>query len=206
MIEEFYTKKGFASYKDFDAYARNHVQPKDLFKIDYDPEAEKFHMNYEGKAFGADVSHGSAAQEVVSSKPPASPAGGQQMAVEEMKPKTGVAEHQPARGAGKTMQYDADTPEQINAKKEFALADKYQKDLRVFNAQETARLEGVNEAANDQLFSSTKEGIEKIFHESGISIRSNILDKPMNAWEKLIATENYITQDVQDADTARKGA
>jgi len=207
MIEEFYTKKGFASYKDFDAYARNHVQPKDLFKIDYDPEAEKFHMNYEGKAFGADVSHGSAAQEVVSSKPPASPAGGQQMAVEEMKPKTGVADHhqhQSSKGGGKTMQYEADTPDQKIAKDDFAKADQYQKDVRFFNAKEAVRLEGVNETADNQLFSSTKEGIENIFHESGIGIRANILDQPMNEWGKLVATENYIAQDVQGADAVGK--
>ena len=196
MIEEFYKSKGFKSYADFDAYARSHVQPKDLFKIDYDSTAGKFKMDYEGKAFSADVSHAAPTEEFASSKP--------QMAHEPVvKHGTAAMDHQPARG-GKTMQYEADTPDQISAKKDFAMADQYQKDLRAFNAQEASRLEAVNEGANHQLFSSAKEGIEKIFHESGSSIRANILDKPMNEWEKLIATENYIAQDVQDASPVGK--
>ena len=219
MLDEFAYRKGM-SYEDLDQIARTKLRAGDTFKIIYNPTTEEISLDdFHGKAFGSDVLHGSAAEEMATMRPTVTPDvshGGAAGAVHEntlnkphlshgtVKHGTGVAEHQPARGAGKTMQYDADTPEQINAKKEFALADKYQKDLRVFNAQETARLEGVNEAANDQLFSSTKEGIEKIFHESGISIRSNILDKPMNAWEKLIATENYITQDVQDADAVGK--
>lgn len=219
IIEDFYKEKGFKSYAEFDRYCRKNVWDKDIFRIVHNPVTHDIILECKGHGFHdvfstgdvLDVSpggSGAAAQEIASSKA--------SIPVDDVKPKagivpeeavksrTGVADQHPSRGAGKAMQYETDTPDQINAKKEFALADKYQKDLRAFNAQEAARLEGVNEMANDQSFSSTKEGIEKIFHESGIGIRANILDRPMSAWEKLIATENYISKDVQDADAVGK--
>ncbi|MCX6763103.1 MAG: hypothetical protein NT093_05035, partial [Candidatus Moranbacteria bacterium] len=196
MIEEFYTKKGFASYKDFDAYARSHVQPKDMFKIDYDPEAGKFHMSYEGKAFGPDVSGGGAAKEISHLE------GGKLEPEEAVKPRTGAAHH-PARGAGRAMHYEGDTPDQKIAKEDFAKASDYQKAVREFNAKEAVRLEAVNEVANSRLYLSTRGLLNQLVNGAGVGDKANFWQHSMNDWGDLLGSERYIAQDIQLTDEAR---
>ncbi len=95
-------KKGFQKFNEI---VSHHVQSGDEIRVYQDSATGKMNLTYNGRAFGngvftgdihhgvSDVSHGSAAQEVVSSKP--------KIAVENTRPKTGVAQHHSSRGAGK---------------------------------------------------------------------------------------------------------
>jgi hypothetical protein len=177
-------------------------------------------MNYEGKSFGANVSHGGAgvAQEIASNKPHLesehvkhgasvgaehqSVRGATQVPQEvEIKPlgprlddgSLHQAEHQPVRG-GQAHTAQELTPEQRSA--QIFQADQ---ELAARHPEEVARIAADTANANHKLFLANRGLLGDLFHKLGISNYYNIYDQPMSKWDELIGAEPRIAQDVQQA-------
>jgi len=116
--------EGKGGFQRFNEIVSHKVQKGEVIKIFKDSATGKFNLTYNGKAFGngvftgdvphsdANVSRGGAAQEIAPSKP--------KIAVDEVKAKTGVVDHQPSRGAGKKPDWMKPYDEEIaRSKKNF---------------------------------------------------------------------------------------
>ncbi|HLM84067.1 MAG TPA: hypothetical protein VK254_02565, partial [Candidatus Bathyarchaeia archaeon] len=109
MLNEFASRKGL-SYEQLDQIARTKLRAGDSFKIVWDTSNDDIYIDdFHGKAFGADISHGTlgaSVEEIASSKPQIShePTVKHGAGVVDNHPK-GVghvaSEHQPSRGGGK---------------------------------------------------------------------------------------------------------
>ena len=207
--------EGKSGFQRFNEIVSHKIQLGETIKVFQDPSTGKFNLTYNGGAFGnsvftgdihnaPDVSHHASATEIASSKPPASPAGGQ-MAVEELKPKTGVAEHQPSRGAGKITGMEEIEARQKIAQDNFARANQHQSDLRAYNERQAVELEKVGDMAHVQQVHATGRLLNRVFEGAGVSEYADILKKPMNEWENLLRTTgSRVSQDVQFNDATNK--
>lgn len=193
MLHTFADKKGL-SYEQLDK-----VFADDTFKLMHDSITGKFYLDdYQGKAFGGDVSRdgAGAVQENVPSKG--------SVPVEHTRPRTGAVDHQPSRGGGKTMQYDSDTPAQKIAKEHYAQAVQNQENLNRVHAEQAAYEAAETAKNNSILYIKTRGLANLIVNEAGVGNRANFWEHSMDNWKNLLGSEYQISQDVQFNDATNK--
>ncbi|MFH0929719.1 MAG: hypothetical protein V1814_00515 [Candidatus Moraniibacteriota bacterium] len=201
MLDEFAYRKGM-SYEQLDQIARTKLRAGDTFKIIYNPSTEEISLDdFHGKAFGADVSHGGAGavEEIASSKP--------NMAVEDVKPRTGAAEHQPSKGPSKITgmeEIEADYQKDL-ADRNYARAVRAEQDLSHLHERQVVHLENVGYEANLRQVLATRGLLNRIVEGAGVGNNVSFWEGSASDWHSQIAgKENYIPQDVQLSDQAKK--
>lgn len=191
MLHDFADKKGI-SYKQLDK-----VFEGDNFKIKHDMAGNPYLDDFQGKAFGGNVSQAAPLEENTLNKPKLAPEN-------TVKPRASAVDHQPTRSAGKTMKYEPDTPEQIKAKTRWAQAVQNEENLARIKAEFGSQLEQAGDAAHLKQFVATRGLLNRIVEETGVGSRANFWDQPMNSWSKMLGSEFHVSQDVLHNDATDK--
>lgn len=198
MLDEFAYRKGM-SYEQLDQIARTKIRAGDAFKIIHDPSTRDIYIDdFHGKAFGADVSHGGAgaAQEITPNKG--------SMPVEDTRPRTGAAEHQPGGTRGKVMQYDSDTPTQKIAKENFAKASQHYENVQEYKAKVGPQIDNMSRIAEIRQAIATKPGLIRILNGASFGERADVWNKSATGlYNQIMSHGGYIAHDVISADATK---
>lgn len=190
--------EGGDGYKEFNKIASRHVQEGDQIRLFRDAATGKPKMEYSGDAFGD-------ASSVPDNIPQAEASVSKVAPVEDMKSGTGAADQQASRARGGKMKL----PDEIQEMQDRAQA-RWREAVQAEQELKDARpgLEAANvrdlAIANERLYLSTRGLLDRIVQDAGVGKRAAFWDQPMSEWDKLISSENYIAQDVHNADVVRK--
>jgi hypothetical protein len=189
MLDEFASRKGL-TYEQLDRVARLKVRPGDGLKMIYNPATEEFHIEYEGRAFGADV-------------------GGETPVAEEARTGTSVgreAEHPSQRPVSQ----QAGGMEEIEARQKLA-QQKYDRAVQAEQDWQVRRerLAGLNEAVGHEAqmrqVLATRGLLNRVIEGSGIGNNISFWEGDASRWHaQIIGKELYIPQDVQLAGETEK--
>jgi len=198
MLDEFASRKGM-TYEELDQLARMKVRPGDTLKIVYNPGAEELHLEYEGKAFGADVSQAAPTEGISSGRP--------QVAPEEMKVKTGEAEYPAQKSASQIKgmeEIEADYRKDL-ADRGYARAVRAEKDLSILHERQAAHLENVGQETNLRQMLATRGLLNRVIEGAGIGNNVSFWEgSALNWYDQVVNKENYIVGDIHRADIVEK--
>ena len=197
MLDEFAWRKGM-SYEQLDQIARTKLRAGDTFKIIYNPSTEEISLDdFHGKAFGMDVSHHAPAEEIASSK--------SRIAPEDMRPRTGAAEHQPSKGGGKMKLPQEILDNERIAKENWAKASQYYENIQDYKAKVGPQIENMSKEALQGQFLPTRSLLNRVFEGASFGDKANVWGKSAaSLYNQIMSHGGYIAHDVISADAVKE--